>query len=360
MKNQMLILVCLLCCLDVFSQEITVRGKINSRDSLMILFGNDVSIDTIFTKTGRFNFKRKLAHAELFTLAVVNTGTRAFDKVNFFMEKGTVVINSDFPGLGNIKLNMRKHDAHDKYQEFNRRFNPLVNVARSIIDSSFVEGRTDGEKAIFNHLYQRVSQIEDETAIQFILENTDNIIGAYIFYRYLHIADLERLASIYGKFNSSLYATRFLKQTKERIHALSNIQAGRPAPGFSAITDQGALFNLSDLKGKYVVLDFWGTWCPPCIAGFPKMKAYYSKYSDKVEFVGIACNETNTDWIDAVKKHHLQWIQVSSNRKLDDLVAKYNIESYPTKVLIDKAGRIVKIFTGETTEFYKNLDEVLK
>lgn len=147
------------------------------------------------------------------------------------------------------------------------------------------------------------------------------------------------------------------KLLQKRIEAWGQVEIGKPTPVFSNITLDGKMFNLAELKGKYIVLDFWGSWCGPCVRGIPKMKEYYKKYSSKLEFVGIACNDKEADWKKAVDKYALPWPQILNDEK-SALSIKYTIEVFPTKVLIDKNGNLVTIFKGESSEFYQKLDEL--
>lgn len=137
-----------------------------------------------------------------------------------------------------------------------------------------------------------------------------------------------------------------------------NIRAGAKAPDFTARQVDGKEFTLSSLQGKYVVLDFWGSWCKWCIKGFPDMKTAYAKHKDKVEFVGIACRDSEEKWKSATAKYELPWISVL-NPAEGDLVKVYEIQGYPTKIVIDPQGRIVKVFLGEDPAFYTYLDDVL-
>jgi len=117
---------------------------------------------------------------------------------------------------------------------------------------------------------------------------------------------------------------------------------------------QGNVLELKSLRGKYVVLDFWGSWCTWCIKGFPKLKEYYSKYRDRLEIVGIDCNDTAEKWAAAVKKHNVPWLHVRSE---DGIVEqKFRVKGYPYKMLISPEGKVLKTFLGETEEFYQYLD----
>lgn len=146
---------------------------------------------------------------------------------------------------------------------------------------------------------------------------------------------------------------------KQRMQASEQLGAGKAAPVIVCKDINGKDFDLAKIKGKVVVLDFWGSWCGWCIKGMPKMKEYYQKYKGKLEIVGVDCNDTDAKWKAAVAKHQLPWLHVRSIPKENDIALKYAVSAFPTKVLIGKDGRIVKTFVGEAEDFYQKLDELL-
>ena len=131
------------------------------------------------------------------------------------------------------------------------------------------------------------------------------------------------------------------------------------APDFTLNDIQGKPLTLSSLRGKYVILDFWGSWCPWCIKGFPQMKEYYKKYEGKFEILGIDCNDPEEKWKAAVEQHELPWLQVYCPRS-SKLLEEYSIQGFPTKIVIGPEGQIVKTIIGEDPAFYTFLDELFK
>ncbi len=156
--------------------------------------------------------------------------------------------------------------------------------------------------------------------------------------------------------SENVLSTDIGKELRERVLVYKQTEVGNLAPN---IVESG-LFNLTNLKGKYVVLDFWGTWCGACVKGFPKMRDYYSKYRSKVEFVGISCNDKKSVWTKCIKDEGLQWTQLLNDVDKNDFARQYNVSVFPTKVLIDKEGKIIKIFEGESNDFYTKLDALLQ
>lgn len=149
-----------------------------------------------------------------------------------------------------------------------------------------------------------------------------------------------------------------LKAQKEaEEHAAKMQAAGVVAPDFTLNDLNGKPFKMSSLKGKYVVLDFWGSWCGWCIKGFPKMKEYYQKYKGKFEILGIDCNDTPEKWKAAVKKHELPWLNVYNPRE-SKVLSDYAIQGFPTKIIVGPDGKIIKTIVGEDPAFYTLLDEL--
>ena len=142
-----------------------------------------------------------------------------------------------------------------------------------------------------------------------------------------------------------------------RSQMQGKIQFGNSAPAFSLKALDGSMFSLSSLRGKYVVLDFWGSWCGWCIKGFSDMKKMYSQYKDRLEIVGIACRDTESLWKEAVRKYGLPWTNVL-NGTPDNVPPLYAVEGYPTKVVVGPEGNILNVSVGESAEFYEYVDSL--
>ena len=132
------------------------------------------------------------------------------------------------------------------------------------------------------------------------------------------------------------------------------------APDFTLNDINGKPLTLSSLRGKYVILDFWGSWCGWCIKGIPQMKEYYQKYAGKFEILGIDCNDSEEKWKAAVEKYELPWLHVYNPRGDSKVLEQYEIQGFPTKIIVGPDGKIVKTIIGEDPAFYTFLDELFK
>ncbi len=147
-------------------------------------------------------------------------------------------------------------------------------------------------------------------------------------------------------------------QAKAEAEAAKKQAAGVVAPDFTLNDINGKPLSLSSLRGKYVILDFWGSWCGWCIKGFPEMKQYYEKYKGKFEILGVDCNDTEEKWKKAVADNALPWLHVYNPRTDRKVLDDYAIQGFPTKIIIDPQGKIAKTVVGEDPAFYTFLDEL--
>ncbi len=129
------------------------------------------------------------------------------------------------------------------------------------------------------------------------------------------------------------------------LASFSQIKKGKPAPEISLINMEGNQINLSDLKGKVVLIDFWASWCGPCRNNNPRLIKLYQKYHDKgFEILGVSIDNNAQDWKQAVNEDHLEWIQVDDKNGWNASTAKvYNVNAIPSSFLIDKDGIIREI-----------------
>jgi peroxiredoxin len=137
---------------------------------------------------------------------------------------------------------------------------------------------------------------------------------------------------------------RILREQAERASHVARGKTSEPtAPDFSLSTPNGQQVSLSSFKGKYVLLDFWASWCAPCRAENPNVVAAYQKFKDKnFTVLGVSLDEKKEAWEKAIKDDGLVWTNVSDLRGWDSEAARmYQVESIPANFLIDPEGRII-------------------
>jgi len=148
------------------------------------------------------------------------------------------------------------------------------------------------------------------------------------------------------------------KQSEEKSVAqekrIKQLESGSiEAPAFILPDLDGKQVSLSDFKGKWVVIDFWGSWCRWCVKGFPELKELKQKYGDELVILGVDCRDTPERWREAVKKYGLTWVNLYNDCTAENnpLLAAYAVQGFPTKVIVAPDGKIRKIVVGADPAF---------
>ena len=135
----------------------------------------------------------------------------------------------------------------------------------------------------------------------------------------------------------------FVEQGRGYLHEFKSLNIGQKAPDFTSQTINGNEITLSELKGQYVLLDFWATWCGPCLPEIPHLKNLWEKYGDtNFEIVGISLDSNKKELVDFVDEKNLGWPQILVTKSWQGKIPeKYNVVGIPRTYLIDPDGKIL-------------------
>lgn len=146
------------------------------------------------------------------------------------------------------------------------------------------------------------------------------------------------------------------RQQAEDEKFAASLAAGKvEAPDFTFMNLEGKPVKLSDFRGRWVVIDFWGSWCGWCIKGFPKLKEAYKAAAGKFEVIGVDCRDSEEAWRAAVAKYQLPWVNVYNPEKEGGVLSQYHVAGFPTKAIVNPDGKLVDITVGEDPGFYDKL-----
>jgi Thiol-disulfide isomerase and thioredoxins len=172
--------------------------------------------------------------------------------------------------------------------------------------------------------------------------------------------DLTELVPAYQALTKENQQSIYGKQISETIRAAEKTAVGNEAPDFTVADAFGKPVSLHQFKGKFVLVDFWASWCGPCRAENPNVVRAYKKYhSDQFDILGVSLDNSRELWIKAIKKDGLEWKQGSDLKAWDSPVVKdYGLKGIPFNMLLDKNGKIIaKNLRGVELEI--KLSEVL-
>lgn len=172
--------------------------------------------------------------------------------------------------------------------------------------------------------------------------------------------NLEEMKAIRAKFDPSLDGTMYVNQIDDFIRRMENVQVGAVAPDFTLPDVDGNPVSLSSLRGKYVLIDFWASWCPDCRKENPNIVAAWNKFKDKnFTILGVSLDRQRDPWLAAIEKDGLTWTHVSDLKDWkSDAAVLYAIRWIPMSFLIDPDGVILAVgLEGEA--LLQKLEEVL-
>ena len=367
----------LLCACQPSQQSVTVSGTLSGMesDSLLVVshpvtYPLDGSIrqDTLVMEQGKFTFSQKTDSVPLqLSILPMPSGSRAFNmaqRIDLLLFPGDAVsISGD---MDNYRV--EGSEFHTAYTQAIAGWEPLEAQFDSISSAGLRMQQSgapiDSLRPLMEAAQELYQQISD-ARMDYIREHTDNNVALYL----LSQTDLETVQEFLPLLDdavktgalSPLYnmLNNLMQEVQSRRAAQEQITEGAEAPDFTLKTIDGKNLALSSLRGKYVVIDFWGSWCGWCIKGFPEMKKYYARYKDRLEILGVDCNDPEDEWKAAVEEHALPWLHVR-NEGNPDVSILYGIEGYPTKIVVDPEGLIAKVVVGEDPAFYDYLDELFQ
>lgn len=193
---------------------------------------------------------------------------------------------------------------------------------------------------------------------RFVSSNLDSEAAAWYISDLDFIFSNEDLKALVLRMGSNSKDNPIYKQIEPIIKKTELTMLGKTLPDFTAknVLDDSE-FKFSSLRGKYVLIDFWGTWCTPCVKELPKIKTYKEKYKEKLVVLGINDGDKEEKAKEFITKNNYDWVQIFAGSGKDNLSSKFNIVYFPTKFIISPTGEILYNNSGDV---YDYLDKLLK
>ncbi len=236
-------------------------------------------------------------------------------------------------------------DLQKQFVAFNlRKFKMAVSYGKEISQYK----KEDDSEVMADVLWQQFAREISDLILKEVKAHPYSFASAFIAYKRLPAqSDIKTIEDIYNtlKSRNNYYA----KQLSEKLKAKKQTLIGLSAPDFKLIDDNMGELTNKTFKGKYLLLDFWASWCKPCREENHNLVTAYRKYADKgLEIVSISLDRDKSNWEEAVKYDNLSWIQLCDLKGSKSKIAQsFGIEVIPSNFLINKEGKIVaKDLTG--------------
>ncbi|MBA6316307.1 TlpA disulfide reductase family protein [Cellulophaga baltica] len=292
--------------------------------------------------------------------------------VGYFPVKCAYLMFYAFPG-GNITVSgeatdfVNAYPSGDKYNNSLAAANKITYPNYNKMGNLAVQNtyETDSLKIKENELEaEKIFKTNTEALIAHIKANPKSLAAAWYLNDMLvrsHIEN-EQAEALFNNLSTELSKYADYKDVAARIEGTKATKEGFPVPAIkTTATLDGKEFDIKSLRGKYVLIDFWGIWCGPCVAEMPEVKIFQEKHKDKLVVLGINSGDTKEKVQNFINEKGYDWQQILSSKKSnsDNFVNRFNVQGFPTKLIINRRGNIVKRFVGGGEEAFQLLEELL-
>lgn len=333
----------------------TLTGKFSGVKDKMLYLRYGKKIDSVFTENGKFAFKGEIEDMTEGYLSV-----KGLENTIVFLEKGAKLkLKGDVDAIEAAMISGTP--LNEDMARYRSSIAELVKAKVPHYRSGMEAYRAKQPyEAHFNEVEKYEEQIKPKTEA-FISENPASVASAYLVRRTFYYEDEEKLALYFNKLQKDALSSKYGIDIRKKVEINAKTGVGQMAMDFSQNDADGKAIALSSFKGKYVLIDFWASWCGPCRKENPNVVKAYNEYKDKgFTILGVSLDQKKEPWLKAIEKDQLTWTHVSDLKFWQNEVAvQYGIQSIPANLLIDPTGKIIaKNLRGEVLA--KKLEEIIK
>ena len=205
----------------------------------------------------------------------------------------------------------------------------------------------ESQKAFYSHQIDSIDALYEERMKCCMTENITNPLGIGLFATYATIFanDVQMLLDLSAEIPDEYRAQVPVQATIKILRDIARTSVGSQFLDFPFVTVDGKETSLDECvkNSRYVLIDFWASWCAPCRASLPGIKTLYDQYGDKgLCIIGVSLDREQDAWLDAIRSFEMTWLQTSSLHFWDDeIAALYGVRAIPATVLIDGNGTII-------------------
>lgn len=337
----------------------TINGNIKGITAPYVYFNwsgiQNRQPDSAAVKDGKFTFTGKVSNPEMAMIFLKNRkgGFR------FYLENADINVTGD--SISNVKITGSQ--SQKVFEEYQASLKSITDQ-RSKVIKQYMAAKKSNDQAKLKDAQKQLEALgtkREGITKKFIGTHPDSFLSLDLLQQVSYGSSYKELNTLYTGLDTTLQNSEKGKAFAKQLAIRQKTAIGKTAPDFTLNNVDGKPVSLSDFKGKYVLVDFWASWCGPCRAENPNVVKAYNQYKDKnFTILGVSLDSKADNWKKAIKDDGLTWTHVSDLKGWENAAAaKYGVRAIPANFLINPEGVIIgHNLRGEALE--KKLAEVLK
>lgn len=316
---------------------------------------NDTLASTVVKSGGAFELQGSVTEPNIFQLNLDGVQKKSV----LFIGNEKVSVSGDIAAIQD--LTVRGSHVHNDFEEFKKTFNPLFQELTAMNQRINNSPSLQQNDSAMNAYKKHIASIQS-TVDKYVEAHQHSPVAPFVVLvtgeMQQDVAVIERRYQLLGKTAQNGFYGKLVKQQIDNTKVGS---IGSQAVEFTQTDVDGKPVALSSFRGKYVLVDFWASWCRPCRDENPNVVNAFNKYKERnFTVLGVSLDQSRAPWLKAIKNDNLEWTQVSDLKGWSNEVAgKYNVQSIPQNFLVDPSGKIIaKNLRGP--ELHSRLEELLK
>ncbi|MGN6399799.1 MAG: thioredoxin-like domain-containing protein [Flavisolibacter sp.] len=314
---------------------------------------------TVMIEPGNLSFAIFLENKPL-TITVDTAGSNYYDYTMYGGDKGGSIKNFTETGSQNFDdwTKYQNDPGQKKYEPVFADLSQKIQTTKDVDQQYRYRDQMDSVRKILNGW--KAEQVKN-----YIDKNPSSVAGAYMlrdlytWYTDLPFGDMQAMVT---GFRGEAKQSKYYKSLEDILAKRKAVMPGSIAPDFTLLKRDSSRFTLSSTRGKYMMIDFWASWCHPCRQAIPHWKEVYAKYHDKgFDIVSVSDDSKWKDWFKAMDQEKMPWAQVCDEFPLKNMPARigslYMTTYIPFYVLLDKDGKIL-VYSGDESKIDEKLTEV--
>jgi peroxiredoxin len=362
-------------CINENNQSFTLKGNIgNWNDPAKLYFSywsnGSEYIDSTLLRNGSFSFIGTIDEPAPARLILDYSGegighaAQSGHILYLYLENGAVELKSPDSLQNSVFVHSPINEAHLNYLDIigGQIQDMAARMNKKMMQATPEQRNDTAFTAQLNREYRQLLNERSQKQQQFVRDHPDSYFSVVAISESVSSKfDVDEIEPLFLSINEKYRETYSGKAFAQRIEAAKTIGIGKNAPDFTQNNPDGNPVSLSDFLGKYVLLDFWASWCGPCRQENPHLVKAYAAYKDKgFEILGVSLDNKDGKeaWVNAIEKDGLTWTQVSDLNAWNNAVARfYGVRAIPQSFLIDPQGIIIaQDLRGEALK--KKLEEI--